>query len=242
MILIPAVDILGGKPVRLLRGEYDRVTQYGESPLDAALRWKAAGARWLHVVDLDAARTGDGEAVNGESVRSLVQESGLWVQVGGGLRTDADVERVLGWGAERAVIGTAAVEDPEFLRRLCKRYPGRIVVALDSRGGEVTMRGWMERSGRNVHEVARQVEDAGASRILFTVIEVDGGLGGPDIAAIEELLSVVDVPVIASGGVGTVEHLESLERTGVESVIVGRALYEGTVPADVVAQYASGAR
>jgi phosphoribosylformimino-5-aminoimidazole carboxamide ribotide isomerase len=238
VILIPAVDILGGRPVRLLRGEYDRVTRYGDSPLDAALRWKEAGARWLHVVDLDAARSG--EAVNAEAVRSVVQESGLRVQVGGGLRTEADVERVLGYGAKRAVLGTAAVEDPELLRALCKRYPGRIVVALDARHGEVTTRGWLEGSGRGLHEMALQAQEAGAARILFTAIEVDGGLGGPDIAAIQGLVSVVEVPVIASGGVGSVEHLEALERTGAEAVIVGRALYEGTVPPRAVLDYSRG--
>lgn len=236
MILIPAVDILAGKPVRLLQGEYDRVTQYGDNPLDAALRWRDAGARWLHVVDLDGARTG--RAGSSEAVRSIIEGSGLQVQVGGGLRSRDDVARLFEWGAARAVLGTVAVKDPDLVRSLCAEYPGRIVVALDARGGDVAVQGWRESSGRKVSEVAREVEEAGASRILFTVIEADGGMGGPDIAALEALLTVVRSPVIASGGVGTVDHLAQLERTGVEAVIVGRALYERTIPLTEIRRYA----
>lgn len=239
MILIPAVDILGGKPVQLLHGEYDRAIQYGQSPLEAALRWKAAGARWLHVVDLDGARAG--VPVNREAVRSIVEQSGLQVQVGGGLRTEGSVEQILAYGAERVVLGTVAVENQDLLRRLCQLYPGRVVVALDARGGEVATRGWLQGSGRRVEDVARDVEQAGAAYILFTTIEADGGMAGPDIAALKALMKTVQVPVIASGGVGNVEHLEALEQTGVEAVIVGTALYEGRVPADAVRTYCGGA-
>jgi phosphoribosylformimino-5-aminoimidazole carboxamide ribotide isomerase len=236
MIVLPAVDILGGVPVQLLHGEYDKVTWYGDNALGAALRWKQAGASWLHVVDLDGARSGRG--VNSDAIRAIIEESGLRVQVGGGLRTLNDVTRVLGWGAERAVIGTTAMRDPDLLREICAAYPEQIVVSLDTRGGEVAVAGWTEGSGRTLLDAAREAEAAGAARILFTAIETDGGMAGPDLSAIETLLGVVTIPVIASGGVGSVEHLEALERTGVEAVIVGTALYEGRVPAAVVAQYA----
>ncbi len=235
MVVIPAVDILNGRPVQLLRGEFDRVTHYGDSPLEAARRWKEAGATWLHVVDLDGARSGKGS--NGDAVRTIIEESGLCVQVGGGLRTFNDVTRVLGWGAERVVVGTAAVRDPDLLKELCVACPGQIVVALDARGGEVAVEGWTEGSGKRVLDAARDVQSAGASRILFTAIETDGGLGGPDVPAIEALLQVAEVPIIASGGVGSVDHLEALSRTGVEAVVVGTALYEGRVPSSVIAQY-----
>ncbi len=239
MIVLPAVDILGGVPVQLLRGEYDRVTRYGDDPLDAALRWKQAGATWLHVVDLDGARTG--QSTNGGAIRAIIEQSGLRVQMGGGLRTRHDVQRVLGWGAARAVIGTTAARDPSLLREICATYPGQIVVSLDTRGGEVAVAGWTEGSGKTLLDAAREVEAAGAARILFTAIETDGGMAGPDLGAIEALLRAVTIPVIASGGVGSVEHLAALERTGVEAVIVGTALYEGRVPTAVVAQYAKHA-
>lgn len=236
MIVLPAVDVLGGTPVQLLRGEYDRITRYGDNALDAALRWKQAGASWLHVVDLDGARSGRGE--NSDAIRAIIDESGLRVQVGGGLRTLNDVSRVLGWGAERAVIGTTAMRDPDLLRQICAAYPEQIVVSLDTRGGEVAVAGWTQGSGRTLLDAAREAEAAGAARILFTAIETDGGMAGPDLSAIETLLHTVTIPVIASGGVGSVDHILALERTGVEAVIVGTALYEGRVSAEVVAKYA----
>ena len=235
MIVIPAVDILGGKPVRLLRGEYDRVTQYGDSPLEAARRWREAGATWLHVIDLDGARTGAG--ANGDAIRAIIQESGLRVQVGGGLRTPEDVGRVLRWGAERAVVGTTAMRDPQLLRVICKTYPSQIVIGLDARAGEVAVQGWTEGSGVGLLDAARMVQAAGASRILFTSIDNDGTFEGPDLKRTEELLSAVHLSVIASGGVGKVEHVEALARTGAEAVVVGRALYEGTVPVDLLRRF-----
>ena len=235
MIVLPAVDILGGAPVQLLRGEYDKVTRYGDNALGAALQWKRAGASWLHVVDLDGARSGRG--INSDAIRGIIEESGLRVQVGGGLRTLNDVTRVLGWGAERAVIGTTAMRDPDLLREICAAYPEQIVVSLDTRGGEVAVAGWTEGSGRTLLDAAREAEAAGAARILFTAIETDGGMAGPDLSAIETLLGVVTIPVIASGGVGSVDHLEALERTGVEAVIVGTALYEGKISPGYIAAY-----
>ncbi len=228
MIVIPAVDILGGRPVRLLKGDYGTATVYGDSPLEAALRWEWAGARWLHVVDLDGAR--EGSMPNREHVREILRSTRLSVQVGGGVRSLEQVGQLIGWGAERVVIGTASLDDPTFLAEACSRYPGRIVAALDTRSGEVAVRGWLEGSGKTLLDAARAVEKLGAARILFTAIEADGTLAGPNVAAIEELLSAVRVPVIASGGVGSERDLDALEATGVEAVIVGRALYEGRVP------------
>lgn len=236
MILIPAVDILGGRPVRLLRGDYGQATQYGESPLEAALRWQDAGARWLHVVDLDGARAG--RPVNVDAVNRIVQQTSLRVQVGGGLRTQADVADVLLAGADRAVLGTAALRTPEVVRALCEQFPGRVVVALDARGGNVALEGWTAETSVTVADAATAAVKLGTPRLLFTVIERDGTQEGPDLAALESLLAAVNVPVIASGGVGTVEDLEALEAIGVEAVVVGRALYEGVLPATSIERYA----
>lgn len=238
MYLIPAVDILDGRPVRLLQGEYESAKQYGDSPIEAALRWQEAGAQWLHVVDLDGARTG--RPVNGGVVRELARQTSLRLQVGGGLRTERDVAELLEAGVERAVLGTAAVRSPGLLQAVCRAFPGRIVVALDVRAGQVAVEGWTESTGVPVEEAATAVVEAGAPRLLFTVIERDGTQVGPDLQALRALVSAVSVPVIASGGVGSVGDLEMLAATGVEAVVVGRALYEGSVPVSVLKRYAGG--
>lgn len=235
MLLIPAVDILNGKPVQLLQGDYDHVTSYGDSPLDAALRWRDAGANWLHVVDLDGAR--NGLITNGDAIRSIIERSGLKVEVGGGVRTTEDAERLIEWGAERVVIGTRAVEDAKWFREVCDRLPGRAVAALDAKHGKIAVRGWEQATELSVPEATSQVEECGASRILFTAIEQDGTLTGPNIPALRELLSRTHLPVIASGGVGSPEHLEALSRTGAEAAIVGTALYEGKVPLSEIRKY-----
>jgi phosphoribosylformimino-5-aminoimidazole carboxamide ribotide isomerase len=228
VILYPAIDILGGRAVRLLKGDYDRETAYDDDPVDAAHRWAGEGATFLHVVDLDGARAGSPQ--NLEAVRRVAGAVECPVQVGGGLRDPSALEAVLGAGAERVVIGTAALRDPEFLDRALEDHGARVVVAIDARDGEVALSGWTEAGGREAPDVAAELAGRGVGRLLFTSIDVDGTMEGP---AIDDLNGVAaqapDAQVISSGGVGTLSDLELLARVAapnVEGAIVGRALYE----------------
>ncbi len=235
MIIIPAIDILEGKLVRLTQGDYSRKKIYSYDPVIVARKWKAIGAQWLHVVDLDGAR--QGHPVNMDVIEAIITEFGPQVQVGGGLRTLEDIRSVVEMGAGRVVLGTSAVKDPEFLRTVCAEYPDMVVAALDARNGVVAVDGWTKSSGLDVLEVANLVEDAGVGYILFTAIETDGTMTGPDIPAVQRLVSHVSVPVIASGGISELGDLEELSKAGVYAVIVGKALYEGRLPEEVITKY-----
>jgi len=237
MIVIPAIDILEGQLVRLTQGDYSRKKVYSYDPVVVARKWKAIGAQWLHVVDLDGAR--QGRPVNVDVIKSVIMEFGPQVQVGGGLRTLEDIQSIVELGASRIVLGTSAVKDPEFLREVCAKYPDMVVAALDTRNGVVAIDGWTKSSGLDVLEVAKLVEDAGVGYILFTAIETDGTMTGPDIAAVQRLMSHVSVPVIASGGISEPEDLEELSKAGVYAVIVGKALYEGRLPEEVITTYSA---
>jgi phosphoribosylformimino-5-aminoimidazole carboxamide ribotide isomerase len=179
----------------------------------------------LHVVDLDGAR--DGRPGNVETIRAILRAAPLRVQVGGGIRDEAAAQRWLSAGVERVVLGTAAVKQPAMVQRLCAAHPGGVIAALDARGGEVAVEGWLERSGRAVHELAREVDAWGVAAILFTVIERDGTSAGPDVAATLALQAEVSATVIASGGIGELEHVRVLARAGVRAAVCGRALYSG---------------
>jgi phosphoribosylformimino-5-aminoimidazole carboxamide ribotide isomerase len=227
VILYPAIDIRGGHAVRLHRGDYDEETVYDADPLDAAERWAAEGAEWLHVVDLDGARSG--EPANLEQVRRIAEGVSVPVQVGGGLRDEAAVEAALAAGAERAVIGTAAIRDPGFLERMLDRHGERIVAGVDARGGMAAAEGWTETSDRPAGELIGALVAGGVSRIVFTPIEVDGTMAGPRIDQLREITGEVEADVIYSGGIGSLRHLAALAAEGppnVGGVIVGRALYE----------------
>jgi len=220
MELYPAVDLRGGRCVRLAQGDFARETVYDDDPVAVARRLEAAGAAWIHVVDLDAARRqGDNRAV----VEAVVAAVGIPVQVGGGVR-DASL---LDAGAARVVLGSAALDDPELVRALALAHPGRVAVGLDHRRGELAARGWEEASGWSVSEVAAGFEDAGVASFVVTDIARDGMLGGPDTGGLARLAASTKVPVIASGGVGSLDDLRALAGTGVAGVIVGRALYVG---------------
>ena len=228
MILYPAIDIRGGRAVRLLQGDYERETAYDADPVDAALRWASEGAAFLHVVDLDGAK--EGSPRNLDTVRRVAAAVDCPIQVGGGLRDASSVQAALEAGAERVVIGTAALRDPDFLDRTLRSDGPRVVVSIDARAGEVALAGWTEAGGREAAEVASELAERGVERFLFTSIDVDGTMDGP---AIDELNGVAagapDARVIASGGVGTLSDLELLARVAapnVEGAIVGRALYE----------------
>lgn len=228
MILYPAIDIRGGHAVRLMQGDYERETAYDSDPLDAAARWVDQGAGWLHIVDLDGARTG--QMANLEHVRQIASKLDARVQFGGGLRDDDAVARALEAGVERVVIGTAALRDPEFLDRMLDEHGQSIVVGVDARGGLAATEGWTETSDERAPDLIQSLAERGVSRMVWTPIEVDGTMEGPPLSALAEIAGDLDAELIYSGGVGSLEDLETLAAAHLPSlggVIVGRALYEG---------------
>jgi phosphoribosylformimino-5-aminoimidazole carboxamide ribotide isomerase len=228
VILYPAIDIRGGRAVRLLQGDYERETAYDADPAEAASRWVAGGARYLHVVDLDGARSGTSE--NLDAVRRIAAGAGVPVQVGGGLRDLDAIDALLSAGAERAVIGTAALRDPELLAQALELHGERIVVSVDARGGRVALQGWTEASDVDAAEAVERLSEAGAKRFVFTPIDVDGTMEGPDLEELRRVAAGTEAELIYSGGVGNISHLRALAAAAlgnVAGVIVGRALYEG---------------
>jgi phosphoribosylformimino-5-aminoimidazole carboxamide ribotide isomerase len=227
VILYPAIDIRGGQAVRLLQGDYERETIYDADPVDAAKRWAGEGAEFLHVVDLDGAKAG--EPRNLDAIGRIAAGVDCPIQVGGGLRGPDAVAAVFEAGAERAVIGTAALRDPEFLTAMLDRHGDRIVVSVDARDGKVSLSGWTETSDVDVADAVAQLSERGARRFLCTAIEVDGTMEGPAIGELNRIAAATEAQVLASGGVGSAGHLEALARRAapnVEGAIVGRALYE----------------
>jgi len=228
--LFPAIDLLDGRCVRLYQGDYSRETVYREDPVAQAKEFAAAGAPWIHMVDLDAARTG--ERRNHDLIAAVAGAVDVPVQVGGGVRDDSAADALLSAGVGRVVVGTAALDDPAWVRRLATRYPGQVVVGLDARGRQVAVRGWVEGSGRELLDLARSFDDTGIAALVVTEIGVDGTLQGPALDQLAGVLSVTGVEVVASGGVGSLDHLQalaSLEAGGrrLAGAIVGKALYEG---------------
>jgi phosphoribosylformimino-5-aminoimidazole carboxamide ribotide isomerase len=228
MIIIPAIDIRGGRCVRLLQGRFDAETVYGDNPAAMAERWQAEGAQRLHVVDLDGAA--DGAPKNRDAIAAILKAARIPVQVGGGIRDARTIEDYVALGADRVVLGTRAALDPPFLRDVCARFSGKVVVAIDARDGRVAIRGWLEATDRDALDVAREASSAGAASILYTDIRRDGTQEGPNVDALAAVAAATPTPVIASGGVSTQEHVRSLAAIkGVESAIVGQALYRGTL-------------
>lgn len=228
MIVFPAIDLKNGQVVRLAEGDMARATVYGDDPAAQARLFADAGATHLHVVDLDGAFAG--ASVNGAAVEGIIAAFSGKVQVGGGIRNAASVERWLGLGVARVVIGTAALTDPDFVRRAAREHPGRIVVGVDARDGMVATEGWAEVSDVPVIDLARRFEDAGVAALLFTDVGRDGLLSGCNVDATVALARAVSIPVIASGGVAGISdiHMLSLHAMdGIEGVITGRALYDG---------------
>ncbi len=223
----PAVDISQGRCVRLLQGRFGSETVYSDDPVKVALGFSSAGARWLHIVDLDGARTG--VPANRDLVLEVVKRASCPVQAGGGMRTIDDVEEVLAAGANRAVLGTVAMEDPESMARACARYGERIVVSLDARGGELASHGWTVGTGMPVLDAVKAFEAAGVCMFVYTDVGRDGTLAGPNLEGLARITEVTDIPVVASGGIGTLQELQVVARLhseGVTGAIVGRALYE----------------
>jgi phosphoribosylformimino-5-aminoimidazole carboxamide ribotide isomerase len=228
--LFPAIDLRDGKCVRLRQGDYSQETVYGGDPVAVAQEFEEDGAPWIHVVDLDAARTGRPE--NREVIAAIAGAVGVPVQTGGGIRDEFSAEALLDRGIARIVIGTAALEDPRFVRRLASRHPGRVAVGLDARDGEAAVRGWTEGSGVTVLEAVSWFDDAGVAAFVVTDIARDGMLTGPDVEGLGRVLEVTRADVIASGGVGSLGDLQALSQLEVggrrlAGAIVGKAIYEG---------------
>ena len=228
MEVIPAIDVKDGRCVRLYQGDYGRETVFSDSPVDMAVHWVELGASRLHVVDLEAARTGDPVILG--LVRQIADTVSVPVQLGGGIRTVETARKAIDAGADRVIIGTAAVEEPDILREVCAELgPDRVVVGVDARDGYVATRGWTETSRSPVSDLVERVEATGVRRIVYTDIARDGTLTEPNFGAIEGLAGATALRLIVAGGISSVEHLVALSRLGVEGAIVGTAIYTGDV-------------
>jgi phosphoribosylformimino-5-aminoimidazole carboxamide ribotide isomerase len=240
VLVIPAIDLMGGEAVRLQKGDFATKTVYSRHPVEEAETFAAAGATRLHVVDLDGARAG--WPVNLSTVAALCAVPGLEIELGGGLRTLADIEKVLALGVAAVVLGTAAVERLDLVRQACARFPGRVRCGIDARNGEVKVAGWLEGSGLKAVEVARRVKEAGVTLVEYTDVARDGMFSGVDAAGAAALQAEAGVAVVASGGVAGLDDIRACLAAGVAGVIVGKALYEGRIAlADAVALAAAGA-
>jgi phosphoribosylformimino-5-aminoimidazole carboxamide ribotide isomerase len=225
MLIVPAIDLLGGKVVRLHRGSYDEVTVFDTDPVARAKRFRAEGAERLHVVDLDGARAG--RCVQEDVIRAIVATFGAGVQVGGGVRTRDAADGYFACGAERVVLGTAALRDREMVRALCKDFPKRVIVAVDAKGGMVATDGWTSVSETRAVDLARAFSDVAVGAILYTDVARDGTRAGPDVAQTAALARETGLSIIASGGIGSLDDLRELAKhPGVDAAIVGRAIYD----------------
>ena len=230
MIFFPAIDLKDGQCVRLFQGDMDQVTVFGDDPAGQAKGFADAGAKWLHVVDLNGAFSG--RPVNEDAVSGILDRIDIPVQLGGGIRDMQTIDFWLDRGVRRVILGTVAVRDPDLVKQACKRHPDRVVVGIDARDGMVAVEGWREWSEITGLELAKEFEDCGVAAIIYTDIARDGAMDGPNIEATVGLANAVSVPVIASGGVSSLEDLEALKATGtglLEGVISGRALYDGRI-------------
>lgn len=230
MEVIPAIDLLDGRCVRLYQGDYQRSQVFNDNPVEVARQWVEQGAIRLHVVDLDGAKAG--KPVNISAIEAIVRAVSIPVQVGGGLRDRISVAQLLNLGVNRTILGTVAVENPQLVQQLSQEFPNQIVIGIDARNGKVATRGWLETSEVEAKALAQQMTNLGVAAIIYTDIHRDGTLTGPNLSALRELARAVNIPIIASGGVSSLTDLLSLlalEPSGVTGVIVGRALYTGEV-------------
>lgn len=237
MILFPAIDLKDGLCVRLLRGDMAQATIFNSDPVQQAQKFQAEGFEWLHLVDLNGAI--EGKPVNADTVSKVVDSVEIPIQLGGGIRNREILDHWIEVGVSRIILGTAALSDPNFVLKACNDYPGKIVIAIDARDGKVAVEGWTKNSGVRVMDLALKFEDSGAAAILYTDINRDGAMGGVNIEATVDLAFSLKTPVIASGGVSSLNDLKELKENataGIEGVICGRALYDGRIePAEAIA-------
>ncbi len=230
MIIIPAIDIRGGKCVRLLQGDFQRETVYSGDPVEVALRWAGKGAERIHLVDLDGSR--EGRPSNDAVIRRILSSVDVPIELGGGIRELGTVDFYLSMGIRWVILGTAALKNREFVVEACRRYPGRVILGIDAKGGKVAVEGWTEATGADVLEVARRYEDLGLAALVYTDISRDGMETGVNVPATERLARSVGIPVIASGGVaglGDIDRLLAVADSGILGVITGKALYTGAL-------------
>lgn len=228
--IIPAIDLLGGKCVRLHQGNYNLVTEFSSDPIQQALIWQEKGATRLHLVDLDGAKTG--KPVNDLTIKAIKKELTIPIQIGGGIRSQQRAEDLINTGIDRVILGTIAIEKPEIVTKLSSKYPDKIIVGIDAKDGRVATRGWINQSKTKATDLVRNLSQSSISAIISTDISTDGTLEGPNLDFLKDIASVSNVPVIASGGIGTIGDILSLlplERYGICGVIIGRALYDGKI-------------
>ena len=240
MKIFPAIDLRGGRVVRLTRGDFDRMNVYGEDPAAAARAFRAAGADCLHVVDLDGARAGTPQ--NGDALRAIAAVEGLFVQVGGGLRSPQAVEETLALGARRVILGTAALSDAPFLDAMLKQYGERIAVGVDARDGRVAVDGWTRTTGEDAFSFCRSLQERGVSTVVYTDISRDGMLAGANLEVYRRLCALDGLRIIASGGIHSAGEIARLRDMGVDGAIVGKALYEGKLTVQAALEAAKGGR
>jgi phosphoribosylformimino-5-aminoimidazole carboxamide ribotide isomerase len=241
MLVIPAIDLKGGRCVRLRQGRMEEETIYPPEPATVAAQWEAAGAEWIHVVDLDGAVAG--APVNAAAIKAIRTAVAIPLQVGGGIRDAKAIEEWLSLGINRVILGTVAVEDPSLVKEACRRYPGRIAVGIDAQEGEVMVQGWRARTPRRAADLAAEMEGYGVAIIIFTDIGRDGVGGGINLAQAKEVAQAIQIPLIVSGGVATLEDIRAVKGLapyGVVGVITGRALYEGTLDLAEAIEAATG--
>ena len=230
MIFFPAIDLKDGHCVRLLKGDFNQTTVFNDNPASQAKAFEKAGCQWIHVVDLNGAL--EGKPINGTAVDNIIKEISIPIELGGGIRDRATIDMWLEKGVSRVVLGTAALNSPQLVREACRAYPNRIAVGIDTKAGNVALEGWSKTSQISAIELAQKYEDVGVSVIIYTDIDRDGAMKGPNLKSTLELASSTSIPVIASGGVSSMEDLEILKSSGeglLEGVISGRAIYEGHI-------------
>jgi phosphoribosylformimino-5-aminoimidazole carboxamide ribotide isomerase len=243
MLIIPAIDIIGEKVVRLEQGDFNKEKVYSDDPVQVALGWQKKGARFLHIVDLDGAR--EGRVKNSDIIASIIKNVGIPCEVGGGLRETGDIEYFLKKGASRAVIGTRALEDSAYLEKLISKFNEKIAVSCDFSGNRVAKKGWQEKIDLDPVSAIKKIEAAGVKAIVMTDISVDGTLMGPNIKRFKEILNAVGISVIVSGGISSLEDIRKIKEIGaknLEGIIIGKALYEGRINLQEAMQIAESAK
>ena len=227
MIIFPAIDLKNGKCVRLYQGDMHQDTVYNSDPIAQAKTWAEHGFKWLHIVDLDGAI--NGMPANARSVRDIVKNVNIPIQLGGGIRSHAHIVKWLETGISRVILGTAAVRDPELVKQACREFPGRIAVSIDARRGRVAIEGWAQEANMHVADVVRHFEDVGVAALIYTDIDRDGTGLGVNVDSTVELSKTTSIPIIASGGVGSLKDIQAVKNAKLEGVIVGKAFYDKTI-------------